>query len=147
MRTTLGKRRPFNFAREKSILDQRDSISFGISSAMLVRESRTSSANRASGRHDRHDSAGMRLVTAASWCRSSVRKSIALMVWQAGHRTHRPIPRGDSSADCRREQHWRPEGLALVPGGNQAVGILKHLSVGRTPVRRFLFRGLTALIL
>jgi hypothetical protein len=100
---------------------------------MLVRESRTSSANRASGRHDRHDSAGMRLVTAASWCRSSVRKSIALMVWQVGHRTHR--------------KHWRPEGLALVPGSNQAVGILKHLSVGRTPVRRFLFRGLTALIL
>jgi hypothetical protein len=59
----------------------------------------------------------------------------------------KPIPRGDSSADCRREQHWRPEGLALVPGSNQAVGILKHLSVGRTPVRRFLFRGLTALIL
>jgi hypothetical protein len=38
-----------------------------ISSAMLVRDRRTSSANGAFGRHDRHDSAGMRLVTAASW--------------------------------------------------------------------------------
>jgi hypothetical protein len=37
-----------------------------ISSAMLVRESRTSSANGAFGRHDRHDNAGMRLDTAAS---------------------------------------------------------------------------------
>ena len=37
-----------------------------ISSAMLVRESRTSSANGAFGRHDRHDDAGMRLLTAAS---------------------------------------------------------------------------------
>src|SRR6516164_3883032 len=38
-----------------------------ISSATLVRDRRTSSANGAFGRHDRHDSAGMRLVTAASW--------------------------------------------------------------------------------
>jgi hypothetical protein len=37
-----------------------------ISSAMLVRDSRTSSANGACGRHERQDSAGMRLVTAAS---------------------------------------------------------------------------------
>jgi hypothetical protein len=35
--------------------------------AMLVRDRRTSSANGAFGRHDRHDSAGMKLVTAASW--------------------------------------------------------------------------------
>ena len=38
-----------------------------ISSAMLVRDRRTSSANGAFGRHERHDNAGMRLVTAASW--------------------------------------------------------------------------------
>ena len=38
-----------------------------ISSAMLVRDRRTSSANDAFGRHDRHDSSGMRLVTAAPW--------------------------------------------------------------------------------
>jgi hypothetical protein len=37
-----------------------------ISSAMLVRESRTNSANGAFGRHDRQDNAGMRLLTAAS---------------------------------------------------------------------------------
>jgi hypothetical protein len=32
---------------------------------MLVRDSRTSSANSAFGRHDRQDGAGMRIVTAA----------------------------------------------------------------------------------
>ena len=37
-----------------------------ISSAMLVRDRRTSSANGAFGRYERQDSAGMRLVTAAS---------------------------------------------------------------------------------
>jgi hypothetical protein len=40
--------------------------SIRISSAILVRDSRTSSANAAFGRHDRQDRAGMRLVTAAS---------------------------------------------------------------------------------
>src|SRR6516225_9878653 len=35
-----------------------------ISSAMLVRDNRTSSANGAFGRQERHDSAGIRLVTA-----------------------------------------------------------------------------------
>ena len=38
-----------------------------ISSAMLVRDRRTSSANGAFGRHERHEREGMRLVTAASW--------------------------------------------------------------------------------
>jgi hypothetical protein len=37
-----------------------------ISSAMLVRESRTSSANGTFGLHERQDSGGMRLDTAAS---------------------------------------------------------------------------------
>jgi hypothetical protein len=63
--------------------------SIRISSAMLVRDSRTSSANGAFGRHERQDSAGIRLVTAASRWRSSVRKSIAFVVRQAGQRTHR----------------------------------------------------------
>jgi hypothetical protein len=40
--------------------------SIRISSAMLVRDSRTSSANGAFGRHERQDSDGKRLVTAAS---------------------------------------------------------------------------------
>ena len=40
--------------------------SLRISSAMLVRDNRTSSANGAFGRHERHESEGMRLVTAAS---------------------------------------------------------------------------------
>jgi hypothetical protein len=63
--------------------------SIRISSAILVLDNRTSSANGAFGRHDRQDNAGMRPVTAASRCRSSVRRSIAFMVRQAGHRTHR----------------------------------------------------------
>jgi hypothetical protein len=41
--------------------------SMRISSAMLVRDSGTSSANGAFGRHERQDSEGMRLVAAASW--------------------------------------------------------------------------------
>jgi hypothetical protein len=60
-----------------------------ISSAMLVLDSRTSSANGAFGRHERHDSAGMRLVTAASRWRSSVRRSTACVVRHAGQRTPR----------------------------------------------------------
>jgi hypothetical protein len=39
---------------------------------MLILDSFTSSVNGACGRHERHDSAGMRLVTAASRWRSSV---------------------------------------------------------------------------
>jgi hypothetical protein len=60
-----------------------------ISSALLVRDRRTSSANGASGRHERHESEGMRLVTAASGWRSSLRKSIALIVRHAGQCTHK----------------------------------------------------------
>ena len=40
--------------------------SIRISSALLVGERRTSSANGAFGRHERHDNDGIRLVTAAS---------------------------------------------------------------------------------
>src|SRR6516225_1920331 len=58
-----------------------------------------------------------------------------------------PIARCDGSADCWREQHRHSFGLALVPGGDQTFGILKHLWIGGAPVRRFLFRGFAALIL
>jgi hypothetical protein len=34
-----------------------------------------------------------------------------------------------------------PQDLAIVLGGNQALGILKNLSTGRAPVRCFLVRG------
>src|SRR6266567_5636445 len=60
-----------------------------ISSAMLVLDRRTSSANGAFGRHERQDNAGMRLLRAASRCRSSVRRSIAFVVRQAGQHTQR----------------------------------------------------------
>jgi len=49
-------------------------------SSRISCDRRTSSANGAFGRHERHESEGMRLVTAASGWRSSVRKSIALIV-------------------------------------------------------------------
>jgi hypothetical protein len=52
------------------LLSTRRVCSIRISSAMLVRDSRTSSANGAFGRHERQDSDGMRPVTAASWCQS-----------------------------------------------------------------------------
>jgi len=44
---------------------------------MLLLDKRTTSASGAFGRQERHESAGMRLVTAASQCRSIVRRSIA----------------------------------------------------------------------
>jgi hypothetical protein len=50
-------------------------FSIRISSAMLVGERRTSSANGAFGRHERHDSDGIKLLIAASRCRSSARRS------------------------------------------------------------------------
>jgi hypothetical protein len=46
-----------------------------ISSTTLMGDSRTSSADGGFGRHERHDSAGMRLVTAASGRRSTWRSS------------------------------------------------------------------------
>ena len=55
----------------------------------VVRDSRTSWANGAFGRHERHDSDGIRLVTAELRCRSSVRRSTACVVRQAGQRTHK----------------------------------------------------------
>jgi hypothetical protein len=47
------------------------------------------SANGAVGRQERHECAGQKLLSAASGCRSTVRKSIAFIVRQAGQRTHR----------------------------------------------------------
>jgi hypothetical protein len=35
--------------------------------------------------------------------------------------------------------------LTLIPGGNQPIGILKHLSIGRTSLGRFLLGDLPAL--
>jgi hypothetical protein len=57
-----------------------------------------------------------------------------------------PVVRGDRSADRRREQHWHSFGLALVPGSDELLSILKHLSVGRTTARRFLCRDAAALV-
>jgi hypothetical protein len=51
---------------------------------MSVLDRRTSSANGAFGRQPRHDSAGMRLVTAAPRWRSIQRRSAAAVVRQAG---------------------------------------------------------------
>jgi hypothetical protein len=57
-----GKRLPGGFYSPST----RRVCSMRISSAMLVRDRRTSSANGAFSRHERLDNAGMRLVTAAS---------------------------------------------------------------------------------
>jgi hypothetical protein len=59
----------------------------------------------------------------------------------------KPIARSDCGADRRREQHRHTLGLAVVPSGYQALGILKHLSIGRATAGRFLFSDLSALIL
>jgi hypothetical protein len=50
-------------------------------------------------------------------------------------------------ADCWREQHRHSSALALVPGSNEPLSILKHLDIGRAPAGRFFRCGLTALIL
>jgi hypothetical protein len=55
-----------------------------ISSAMLVWDKRTSLANGTCGQHERQDISGIRLVTAASRWRSSVRRSMSRVVRQAG---------------------------------------------------------------
>src|SRR6478672_8970662 len=106
---------------------------------VAIFDSLTSSANGAFGRHERHDSAGMRLVTAASWWRSSVRRSRACVVRQAGQRTHKNQYRAVIAAPIvGEEQHRHAFCLALVPGTYQPLGILEHLSVGRAPSGRCL---------
>ena len=88
---------------------------------MLVRDRRTSSAKGAFGRHERHESEGMRLVTAAFGWRSSVRKLIALIVRHAGQRTHRnQLARRDGGADRGRKiigarNAWRVRMRRNVP--------------------------------
>jgi hypothetical protein len=77
-----------------------------ISSAMLVRDSRTSSAKGAFGRHEQHDGAGMRLVTAASYCRCGNSGGCAgdrpakdeLLRHVVGHYPRRLTPRRSRSA-------------------------------------------------
>ena len=59
------------------------------SSSMFLSERRTSSANGACGRQDRHDSAGMRLLIADHGWRSKVRRSTVWVVRQAGQHTQR----------------------------------------------------------
>ena len=54
------------------------------SSATLLSERRTSSANGACGRQERHDSAGMRPLIADHGWRSRIRRSTAWVVRQAG---------------------------------------------------------------
>jgi hypothetical protein len=51
--------------------------SIRISSAMLVLDKRMSTANGAFGRHELHDSDGIRLVTAVLRWRSSARRSMS----------------------------------------------------------------------
>jgi len=72
-----------------------------------------------------------------------VRRSMALVVRQAGQRAHRYQYRAaDGGADRRREQHGHVPGLAVVPCRNQGFGILKDLRIGRAALCRFLLGGL-----
>ena len=52
-----------------------------------------------------------------------------------------------SGRHAGREQHWHALGLALVPRRDQALGVLKHLSIGRASSGSFLLGSLPALIL
>lgn len=100
-----------------------------ISSAMLALDRRTSSANGAFGLHERHESAGMRLVTAASRLRSSIRRSTSLIVRQAGQRTHRNQKRAAIAAPIVGEK-------SIGIGGDPALGILEHVRLGGAPASR-----------
>ena len=62
-------------------------------------------------------------------------------------RPQEPITGRDGCADGRREQHWHLLGLALVPYGDEVVGILKDLLLGRAPGSRFLLGLLPAPVL
>ncbi len=53
----------------------------------------------------------------------------------------KPIPGGDRGADRRREQHRHALDLALIPGCDQALSVLKHLGIGRAARGRFLLDG------
>ena len=53
----------------------------------------------------------------------------------------------DCGTDRGRKQHRHALSLALVPGLDQALGILKHLGIGRASSGRFLLGGLPAPIL
>jgi hypothetical protein len=53
----------------------------------------------------------------------------------------------NGGADCRRKQHRHPLRLALVPHGDQVVGILKDLLFGRATRSRVLLGSLPAPVL
>ena len=59
----------------------------------------------------------------------------------------KPIAGGDRGADRRREQHRHPLGLALIPGSDQALRVLKHLGIGRAAPGSLFLGSLPALIL
>jgi hypothetical protein len=54
--------------------------------------------------------------------------------WTA--RPQKPIAGSDGRADGWREQHRHPLGLPLVPNGNEVVGVLEDLPLGRTALVR-----------
>jgi hypothetical protein len=58
-----------------------------------------------------------------------------------------PAPWSHGGADRRREQHRHSLGLALIPGGDQPLGILKHLGIGCSPGHSLFLGSLPALIL
>jgi hypothetical protein len=83
---------------------------------MLVRDSRTSSAKGAVGRHERQDSAGMRLGVTVPIERAQIDR----VRGSAGRTPHpqKPIASGDGGADGRREQHRHALRLPIVPGSD-----------------------------
>jgi hypothetical protein len=51
------------------------------------------------------------------------------------------MPRLQSAADRRREQHWHPLGLPFIPRRDQAAGVFEDLRLGRALRSRFLLGG------
>ena len=67
----------------------------------------------------------------------------------AGRTAHpkEPMPRLESAADRRREQHWHALGLPFIPRCDETAGIFEDLGLSRALRGRFLLGGCRALCL
>ena len=115
------------------------------SSATLLSERRTSSANGACGRQARHDNDGMRPRIADHGWRSRVRRSTAALVRQAGQRTHKNQCRALSAQPIVGENSI---GMRLAyarsmprPGGWRLRGFAPRSLAWRPPPSRRLRRA------
>jgi len=104
-----------------------------------------SSANGACGRLLRHDSVGMRPVSADQGV-AIKGPQVDRLRGPAGRAAHplEPMPRLERAADCRREQHRHALGLPLVPCRHEPASVFEDLRFRRKSSGRFLLGGFGA---